>query len=67
MNIGIQRCLRHQQTDQVVSEQMNPQLLLDHTRRKAAQDFDAKRGFNVAKIQLHIPALCVQLIEARLF
>src|SRR5665213_1969049 len=63
MNIGIQCGLRHQQTDQVIGEKMNPQLLLDHPWREAAQDFDAQGGFDVAKIQLHIPALRVQLVE----
>jgi hypothetical protein len=62
-NIGIQCGLRHQQTDQVIGEKMNPQLLLDRPWREAAQDFDAQGGFDVAKIQLHIPALRVQLVE----
>ena len=66
MNAGIQRRLRHQKTDQIVGEQMNPQFPLDHARCEAAQDFDAERGFDVAKIQLHIPALRVQLIERAL-
>ena len=63
MNAGIHSGLRHQQTDQVVGEQMNPQLLLDHARCEAAQHFDAERGFDVAKVQFHIPALGVQLVK----
>ena len=46
VNIGIQRRLRHQQTDQVVGEQVNPQLLLDHLGRKAAQDTFQRCAYN---------------------
>jgi hypothetical protein len=28
---------------------MNPQLFFDHARCEATQDFDAERGFDVAK------------------
>ena len=49
MNIRIKSCLRHQQADQVIGEQMNPQFLFDHPRREAAQDFNAQGGFDVAQ------------------
>src|ERR1019366_704757 len=39
VNAGLACGLCHQQTDQVVREQMNPQFFLDHLGREAAQDF----------------------------
>ena len=49
MNVRIERRLCHQQADQVIGEQMNPQFLFDHPRREAAQDFNAQGGFDVAQ------------------
>src|ERR1700736_1281937 len=63
VNAAIQRRLRHQQTAQVVGEQTNPQFRLDHARREAAQDYHSERGFDVAQIQLDVPALRVKLVE----
>src|ERR1035437_586014 len=60
---GLECGLRHQQTDQVIGEQMDPQFLLDHLRGEAAQDVHSERDFDVAKIQLHMPASRVQLVQ----
>src|SRR5690606_30686010 len=55
MQAGIVRGLRHQQADQVVGQQVHPQLLLDHLRRLAAEHVHAQGGFYVSAVQLHMP------------
>jgi len=55
--------LRHQQTDQVVGEQVDPQLFLDHGRRQAAQYLHAERGLDAAQVELDLPATLVQLTQ----
>src|SRR3989344_7321601 len=59
--VGVERRLRHEQADQVVSEQVHPQFLLDHRRRLATEHFHAEGGLDVAQVQLHVPAAPVQL------
>lgn len=43
VNVGTHGRLRHEQTDQVIREQMNPQLFVHHLRGVAAQDVNAER------------------------
>jgi hypothetical protein len=57
---AIQCRLRHQQTDWVVSEQMNPKLFFNHARCEATRDYDTECSFDVAQIQHDVPALRVQ-------
>ena len=63
VDAGIARGLRHQQPDQVVRQQMDPQLLLVHLRRLAAQHVHARGGLEVAQVQFDIPAPRIQRRE----
>jgi len=53
--IGQQRSLRHQQADQVVGQQIDPQLFDGHLRGLAPQVLHAESRLNIAQIQLDIP------------
>ena len=60
---GIAGGLRHEQPDDVVGQQMDPQLFLVHLRRLAAQHVHAGGGLEVAQVQLDVPATRVQRRE----
>src|SRR5258707_3942144 len=49
---SVVRRLRHQQANQVVSQQANPQLLLNHMWSQAAEHFKHQRRLDVSQIQL---------------
>ena len=63
VHAGIAGGLRHEQSDHVIGQQMDPQLLLVHLRRLAAQHIHAGGGLEVAQVQLKVPATRVQRAE----
>ena len=52
--------LRHEQSNEVVSQQIYPDFLECHIRCLAAEDIHAHRFPDVANIQLYGPALLVE-------
>ena len=54
------RRLSHQQTDQVVREEMHPDFLFVHLGCVAAQFRHLQGGFDGAQVKLHVPALAKQ-------
>ena len=56
IDVGIAGGLRHEQSDHVVGQQVDPQLFLVHLRRLAAQDVHARGGLEVAQVQFDVPA-----------
>ena len=60
VHIGVAGGLRHEKSDHVVGQQMDPQLLLIHLGRLAAQHVHAGGGLEVAQVQLDAPAARVQ-------
>lgn len=63
MHAAVQCRLRHQQSDQVVSQQIDPQLFLAHRWAFAAQHFQSQRCLDVAKVELYVPAPLIELAE----
>src|SRR4051812_171882 len=63
VHASLQGRLDHQQTDQVVCQQIDPKLFLAHLRSLTTQDLQAQRGLDVAEIQLHVPPALVQSTE----
>jgi len=55
--------LGHQQADQVVGEQVRPQLLLDHRRSPATQHVHAERRLEATEVEFDAPATLVQRVE----
>lgn len=55
--------LRHEQADQVVGQQVNPDFLDRHVRCAAAERFHAQGGFDVAQVQLDVPALAIEQLQ----
>ncbi len=60
MDAGIERGLCHEQTNQVVGQQMYPHLFLVHLRRLITEHVHAQGRFDVAQVELHVPAQPVQ-------
>ena len=58
--VGQQRCLGHQQPNQVVGEQIDPQLFHGHLGCLAAQMLHTERRLDVAQVQFHVPTLAIQ-------
>ena len=63
VHVGVAGGLRHEQSDHVAGQQVNPQLLLVHLRRLAAQNVHACGGFEVAQVQLDVSAAGVKRRE----
>lgn len=61
LNTSIVRRLRHQQVDEVVSEQIYPKFLVDHRGALATERLHAQRRLDAAQVQLDVPATLVQL------
>src|SRR5579883_3156222 len=61
MHAGLQRRLSHQKADQIVGEQVDPQLLLAHRRSLTTQHLQSQSVFDVAQIELYIPSALVKL------
>src|SRR6266702_3839405 len=59
----LQRRLSHQQTDQIVGQQIDPQFFLAHLRSLTTQDLQAQRGLDIAEIQFNVPPVLVQSTE----
>jgi hypothetical protein len=49
-----------QSANEVVGDGMHPQLALDHARRDSTEDIEREIGFDLAVMQLHLPALRVE-------
>lgn len=60
VHVGIAGGLRHEQSNHVVGQQMDPQLLLVHLGRLAAQHVHARGGLEVAQVELDVPSVPVQ-------
>ena len=58
---GIERCLGHEPTNQVVGQQMNPHLFLIHLWSLTTEHVHAQGGLDVAQVEFHVPVLPVQL------
>lgn len=52
MHAGLHCCLSHQEADQIVGEQVYPELLLAHLRCLATQHFHAQSRLDVAQVEL---------------
>lgn len=57
------RGIHHQHADQVVGEQIDPQLLLDHRGRLACQRLHAERRLDATQIELDVPAALVEILQ----
>ena len=62
-DIGVACRIGHQSADQVVGQQMNPDFLFGHVGCLAAQRVHAQRGFDMAQIDLDIPALLIEPLQ----
>src|SRR5450631_115746 len=61
LDTGAVRRLCHEQSDQVVGEQIHPQFLLHHRRALATESLHAQGRLDAAQVQLYVPALLVEL------
>ena len=66
VNIGMAGGLRHEKSDRVVGQQVNPKLLVVHVRCLTAQHIHACRGLEVSQVQLDVPASRIQRPEVGL-
>lgn len=64
-NACCERGLHHKKPDQVVRQQMDPDLLVHHFGRLAAEDVHPHSLLDMANIQLHVPALFVECFHIR--
>ncbi len=64
MDAGMAGGLRHELTDHVVGQQVNPKLLLIHARCLATQYVHAQGCLEVSQIQLNVPAPREQRLQA---
>lgn len=55
--VGQQRSLRHQQANQIVPKQVDPQLLGGHVRSLAPQVLHSEGRLDVSQVQLNVPRL----------
>ncbi len=61
--VRLQGSLGHEPPNQIVRQQIYPKFFLAHLWRFAAEHFHAQSRFDVSQIQLHIPALPIQLSQ----
>jgi len=64
--VGQQRRLRHQQTDQVVGKQVDPDFFLDHRGTFAGELVHPEGGFDVPQVEFDAPAPPVEGVDRRL-
>ena len=55
--------LLHEYAHEVVGDQMDLELLLDHRRALAAQDIDFQRGLDLGEVEFDVPALGVEFAD----
>ena len=53
----------HDQANQVVGEQVHPDLFLGHRRCPAADRLESQCGLDIAQVQFHLPTLAIQGLE----
>ena len=63
MHAGLHCRLGYQEADQIVGEQVYPELLLAHLRGVATQHFHAQSRLDVSQVELDVPPARVQLSQ----
>jgi len=55
----------HEQSNQVVGDGLQMDLLFDHIRSKGAEHIEAESRFDIPKVQFYLPAAEVKLCDGR--
>lgn len=53
--------MEHKGSEEVVGERLQMDLFFDHCRGSSAQNVESQRGFQVAEVELYLPAPTEQL------
>ena len=61
--LGELRGLSHHQSNEIVGEQVNPELFDRHVGSAAAQPLHSHRGFDVAQVQFNVPSTGVEHLQ----
>lgn len=63
--VGMERCLSHQQSNEIVGQPVDPHLLASQGRRLTAQLLHAQGALDIAPIQFDLPSASKQGLQGR--